>query len=79
MKHWLSEFLLAFGGSAVVLGALFTWIGKRYLDKLSEAERARNAAKIEAQRGQFATDLEKIKKDFAKEMALFSVTIEPGP
>ena len=44
---WIPSFVATVGGTAVVLGAVFGWLGKRYLDKILEAERHRHAATIE--------------------------------
>jgi hypothetical protein len=93
IKEFWSELFLAFGGSSVVISGLFTWLGKRYLDKILEAEKARNQKALEEQRNQFtlefeqiksglakelALELEKVKSELAKELTLFSATVEAG-
>jgi hypothetical protein len=47
----LSRFIATLGGTSVVLGALFGWLGKRYLDKRLEAERNQYAASLEKLKG----------------------------
>ncbi len=47
MADWVLWFIANVGGTAAVLGALFAWLGKRYLDRAREKERLENASKLE--------------------------------
>lgn len=51
IADWIVSFVATLGGTAVVLGALFGWLGKRYLDKALAAERHFYASKIEILKG----------------------------
>lgn len=44
---WVLWFVANVGGPAAVVSALFAWLGKRYLDRALEAERLKNASRLE--------------------------------
>jgi hypothetical protein len=53
------------GGPAVVIGAAFGWIGKRYLDHALQKEQAWHAEVLEKQKSQYAAALEADKAMYA--------------
>jgi hypothetical protein len=48
---WSANFLATLGGTTVILGALFGWLGKRYLDKTLELERRTSATTLQQVKG----------------------------
>lgn len=57
--------LLVMGGPTVVLGALFAWLGKRYLDRALQRETALNLEHLEKQKSLYAAALETDKAEYA--------------
>jgi hypothetical protein len=53
------------GGTTVVLGALFGWLGKRYLDN-----------RLEAERNQYAVALEGVKSSYDKQVHVYKAQFE---
>jgi hypothetical protein len=53
------------GGTTVVLGALFGWLGKRYLD-----------SRLEAERNQYAVALEGVKSSYDKHVHVYKAQFE---
>jgi len=71
IRDWVPGFVATLGGTAVVLGGLFTWLGKRYLDKLLEAERNRNAAAIEQLKASHEKQIHVYKAQFELEFKAY--------
>ena len=62
---WTQWLLFNLGGPTLVLGALFGWLGKRYLDKALQEERARTSFKLEEDRSRYTMALEEDKSRYA--------------
>jgi len=47
LSEWVLWFLANVGGTAVVLGALFAWLGRRYLDREKAKDELKNNSALE--------------------------------
>ncbi len=56
MNDLLLSILSSIGGTTVILGSLFGFLGKRYLSKVLEAERAQFALDLESHKNQLKYD-----------------------
>ena len=61
MEDLLLTILGSIGGTTVILGGLFGWLGKRYLDKTLEAERSSNKEKLTLLQSDISKDIEQHK------------------
>ena len=58
IADWILWFIANVGGTAVVLAALFGWLGKRYLDRAQEKERYANEKRVLLYRTQFEVEFQ---------------------
>lgn len=61
MIDLLLTILASIGGTTIILGGLFGWLGKRHLDKILEAERSANKEKLALLQRDVSKEVEHLK------------------
>jgi len=72
MNEILISILSSIGGTTVILGGLFGWLGQRYLAKQLENERAANRANLAEIQRDFAKEIESHKNQLAYDATFFN-------
>lgn len=76
MSELLISILSSVGGTSVILGGLFGWLGKRYLDQALECARLNNNAKIAEMQKDFSKEIESHKNQLTYDAVFFENLFE---
>jgi len=76
MENIILTILSSMGGTTVILGGLFGWLGKRYLDKSLEAEKNRNRTEMASLQNSISKDIESHKANLKYDAKFFEGLFE---